>query len=1317
MFHGWTQTNASGNIAAKYEVVTDESGEHWQKTTYNADGTVKEAATVYENALKNEAEAYTLTADFNSGDTFTANYKAQVVFHVLANGTKDSAKPEVTYPVTVEYFYKEKLRYINDPYIDGSVFQYWTKTECTTEYESATGLPTPHSERIAIENPVDLYAVLIDAVSANIHVSIQSVAKDDNLNNIQSASAPEGLATSVITGNNSVTLDVISNDKRTDGYATPYQNDGSYRFLGWWESTDNGVTWKQISQAESSDPYGADNRKLVLKDVDLTTPHYYQARYEYRVRLFVPAKFGSNYHYGPRYSGSLYRTYWKAYNTSIITPENLIPTNVNLPIKENGAYFKAVKWTENLNVKDANSYDFSGLKGLANNASYTEFSGTITKPTDLAVLVSHEKQSADTSMLGTTDFPNTDAAEAGIGEHRSLVPIGTPYELKLKPNYNFFGYEQYELNDNSTADVHFKIKGTDWSSGYDWTAVGNDGWYQAKIYHGVAAGSGWDLSSSNLNVISARISANIYQYGKNETLMSMNGDKTIEGYYHNPAALNKNATATRKYDSLLFNKGDAPTATEAPLGHAQVDIVGSNDPVGLGTVKRDDPSMYVDGYKFLGWTAKYNEAPFAETEWNSTAKNTTGDRPIDQAYIVKTTDQAMGRLLAADERVHSAMWLYPVYAEFKINTRSNLNLSENDGTPTYSIDKDDQTDRATITIPVRPEGRILKDIDIYEVVKNSDGTTTEKLIMTLESDGSDTYKTPELDPDKEYTIQANYRITVTYHNIHAGEDQTREYRGGDLIGTMPASELFDAFGAGCIFKGWTETKPEDDKLYIVAGTDTTYVTSEDLVEHHMDLYPVYVVPTVTVYAYLNDKTTPEELEKGVDCKIEVSQGGGYRIAVPTTYTFKNGTTQYGICNISQRQEDGTYKFESDTRNFRFTPKAGEEYVFRAVYGPTVTYKRPKTDENGNLVYKTDKNELEYVDTVTENVPYGTQKKLYYYNIETTADGGKIGVIDVPRAAMLPITEALVASRYEFKKIWGTEICEDAAEAQTAKEKPTVTVESNIDLYPVIGPAEYVKVYSNLRDDILIRVKQDELVSTGLTAQQIKLLNPDAETNKDYTEFVGFALVDCLQLGVPKCEGLYPDAASLKSIDDLAEMTRPDTKKLYAVWSQQKTVGAPAYVAPATAQGYENGAMRSLTAVNTTILNKVGITVKDNNINLVDKFKRGALFALTADLDTTGFDFSKTNEAVVDIECDTSAAEPVWIGNKYYSEAGWDVFSTAGQLNENSPLIGQKISSKGYLVFHYTGGTDKTVYASFDKAANSAVVTKPETEQPTADAGE
>lgn len=424
------------------------------------DAAVKDGKRVQDNTKHETTSSYTAdngkdhanSEGFKGNDLFIASYEAQVLFYNVKGETLNWKDGKAHDQSTDWYRYGVGLTPAA-PADRGGLSKTATFIGWTTQpnddksmngaYAAITspqladlknqGAFYPAGSEITVVGPTDFYPVYSDYVS-NI-MTVFEGNEQDELGDVTQRVDVGNTHVDVQPGENgtsSYTVQVrdVNNKPLSDGGTLP---DG-YRFLGWYEN--KGAEDAPLEVRVSRDP----SYKLPA-DVDLTVPHTYIARFEYRVDYYVRAYANDEYT-----KSELLCSVWNEYNTPF---NDQVGTSY---VREN-----VVHWgSEHVNHGDKNAYRGECAEG------YYDSNKRIVAPMSAYSHNVRNDTGADTlkNVLVDTDFPGSgtiDDEKVINALKYTFTPSNDRYSLKFWTLERSGGRWTY-LNNPVKASIDYTSK-------------------------------------------------------------------------------------------------------------------------------------------------------------------------------------------------------------------------------------------------------------------------------------------------------------------------------------------------------------------------------------------------------------------------------------------------------------------------------------------------------------------------------------------------------------------------------------------------------------------------------------------------------------------------------------------------------------------------------------------------------------------------------------------------------------------------------------------------------------------------------------------
>lgn len=950
-FNGKTNADA---VKAGKQVQKNEA--HEMTSTYTAD-----------NAKGDEA--------FKGNDLFIASYEAQVLFYNVQGETLDCQSGTAHDKSGDWYRYGAKLNPAaptdRGTLSSSATFIGWTtkpseEAQMNGGYAAITstqlaelknaGAFYPAGTEITVLGPTDFYPVYSDYVS-----NIMTVFEGNEQDELEDKTQRVGVGNTHVDvqtsedGASVYTVQVrgVDNKPLSDGGALP---DG-YRFLGWYENKQT-ADGSEVEVRVSRDP------SYTLPDnVDLTVPHTYTARFEYRVDYYVKSMTNDAYK-----ESRLLCSVWNGYQTSFneqvgssYVRENIVhwgPEHVYHGLKEN--------------YKDECNEGRFGAETLIV-APLKAYSHTVKNDTG-----------ADTrkNVIADTDFPGSGTLDDEW--------VAGALKFYFRP-----ASERYRLN----------FWTLERQGGY-WTCVGNP--VQSEI--------GIDSEY----YMRAMVTTSVSFYGKGGASV-----KSVTRRYEAPLLLGSDSTYTYKYPFIHTNqtvndkpeggkKGDVnPNLTlEASPTDADMAVDGYKFLGWISTAEvQKDSDVWNYIYDVAGDPYVTSDPEKATPYLATNASKVTQWQdayPVYVKYNVSYTTNLHRKGFDGTPDIN--------VPRFDITPK--LDPQQNgDVVATVSPD---------ITTTVYADGTggayQLKKLEI----ELPDGTV-KKLDPTGEGGNTYSYTVEPGKPYTfvaYYTpIAVVYHLNDTdIDGKLAQEGNTLgSLKDGMPLPTYNVGDIDAATNAYNAFVGWTETKPASGNGYVVWSDGLPMVNTNTVVNAPMELYPVYRASAVIVQSNIDaNLDNPDSVrslsrtDSGDQISLEVRATAEVVGKDGTKYDFVGWSRDYeSDSKYTLMTEDDKYPLEGSepfkgatyTAVYKVTPykvryhsvdgaviftatvDSGDERAQDGKPGFVYTVDVPKMDESGNPFYDNDGNPVMEQKSVAYD-PYAHSKIVALLDEQAAANGDK-----------------------------------------------------------------------------------------------------------------------------------------------------------------------------------------------------------------------------------------------------------------------------------------------------------------------------------------
>ena len=861
---------------------------HDRESTYNA----------------NNATGVDKKYGFEGNDLFTASYEAQVLFYNVKGETLDWKTGAAHDKSTDWYRYGMGLTPAA-PADRGGLSASATFIGWTTQPSSEAGMNGgyaaitstaladlknkgsfyPAGSVITVVGPTDFYPVYSDYVS-NI-MTVFEGNEQDTLDDVTQR---------VDVGNTHV--DVQAGDNGTSSYTVQVRDvnnkllseDGSlpdgYRFLGWYENK------RAADGSEFEVRVSRDSSYTLPANVDLTVPHTYTARFEYRVDYYVRAYTNDAFQDSKRLC-----SVWNRYQSPF--DENAGITYV----REN-----VVHWgPEHFN---------HGLKDKYNGACDSRYSVStlIVKPLNVYSHNVKNDTGADTAknLFADTDFPGA----------ATLNDTWTSISLQVKASLTS---DRYLLN--------------------FWTLErGNSCWTYVKN----------PIESTMLHLdskyyVRAMITTDVNFYNKDNTILKaatrryesnllqnkVDGSDPTYAYYY--PHVNTSVEATGKPQDGLTGSYESPLTLESSPTDAEMAVPGYKFLGWISTAEVQKGSAVwnyiydVNGDSFTT-SDPSKAAPYLATD-ASTVTQWQDAYPVYAKYDVRYTTN-----------LHRAGF----------EGTDKVNVPNYDIAPVINADSDPATATVTpdVTTPVYKAGGELYKLQKVEIeLPNGEIKTLPFDVehgtcsYPVEPIGTYTfvaYYTP-------LAVVYHLNASEVDGKVAQQGDMLGNLTGGIPKPTYDVSTIDGDTHAFNVFVGWTEAQPAPGKGYVTWSESIHMVSASTVVKAPMELYPVYRPSLVAVQSNIDSNLANPDLvrslgrtDSGDQISLEVKAAEEVVGIDGTKYDFVGWSRDYVDNNsYTLMTGDKTY-FLDGNEPFR-------EVAYTAIYKPTPLKVRYH-DTDGKVIY-------------------------------------------------------------------------------------------------------------------------------------------------------------------------------------------------------------------------------------------------------------------------------------------------------------------------------------------------------------------------------
>ncbi len=891
-FMGWfrepdVRVNRIGQDNSWFDGKTDDAAVRDGKRVQ--DNTKHEATSIY---TADNGKDHAESEGFKGNDLFIASYEAQVLFYNVKGETLDWKDGKAHDPSTDWYRYGVGLTPAAPADRGGlpptATFIGWTTQPNADKsmngaYAAITsdqladlknkGAFYPAGSEIAVVGPTDFYPVYSDYVS-----NTMTVFEGNEQDKIDNETLRDGVGKTKVdvqtAGDGTSVYTVQVRD--TDG--TPLSEGGKlpdgYRFLGWYENK-QAADGSTVEVRVSRDP-----SYTLPADVDLTVPHTYTARFEYRVDYYVCAYANDEYT-----NSELLCSVWNEYKTPF---NEQVGTSY---VREN-----VVHWgSEHVNHGDKDAYKGECAEG------YYDSNTLIVAPMSAYSHNVRNDTGADTlkNVLVDTDFPGS-----GTFDEEKVI---NALQYTFKPSSDRYSLKFWTLE---------RIGGR-------WTYLNTP-----EKKNTVKA----SINYTSKYRMRAMVTTRVDFYKKDGTVCK----ETTRRYESNllqKKSGEEDPHYTYKYpfiytnDTVDKNSGGDSDTIENP------DLTLESSPT--------DADMAVLGYKFLGWisTAEVKKDSAVWKYIYDVANDPyVTSNPEKAAPYLATDDSKVTQCQDA----YPVYAKYDVNYTTNLH-RAGFDGTDKVNVPRYDIAPviNAGTDPATATVTPDIETTVYKSGgELYKLNKVEIELPNGE-VKELEPNGGNSYSYP-VEPGGTYTFVAYYSPLAVVYHLNAKDVDGKVAQKGDMLGNLdggipkPTYDVStidaDTGGAFNVFVGWTEAQPAPGKGYVAWSEGIRMVSASTVVKAPMELYPVYRPSLVTVQSNIDSKLANPALVRGLG---RTDSGDQISLEVKAVKEVVGiDGTKYDFVGWSRDYEsDGKYTLMTDDEKY---PLEGSEPFENVTY--TAVYK-------------------------------------------------------------------------------------------------------------------------------------------------------------------------------------------------------------------------------------------------------------------------------------------------------------------------------------------------------------------------------------------
>lgn len=878
------------------------------------DAAVKDGKQVQKSEAHEHTSTY--TADnakgvdgFKGNDLFIASYEAQVLFYNVKGETLAWQSGEEHDKSTDWYRYGVGLTPAA-PADRGTLSASATFIGWTTQPSGEAGMHGgyaaitspelaelknagafyPAGTEITVLGPTDFYPVYTDYVS-NIMTVFEGNEQDatDDQTRRDGVGKTDVKVETAEDGTSAYTVQVL--DVSGKAISEEGQLPDGYRFLGWYEN-------KQAADGSPVDVRVSRDPSYKLPgNVDLTVPHTYTARFEYRVDYYIRAFTNSGLT-----DSKLLCSVWNKYKSPF--EENVGATYVRENIVHWGAGTddSAHVLHDDKNPADKCTTVLSDATRIV--APINAYSHNVRNDTGANTIK---------DMIADTDFP-------GAGKLSDEWKASS-IKVQFSPAHDRYHFSFWTLERPDDGS---------------WTYIENpfsSAVLTTEQYYVRA------MVTTDVNFYDK--DGNVKQAATRRYESSLLQQKTAEGkdptfLYCYPHLYKDRTVNTRPYDGKDGDVNPSLTLEASPT----------------------DADMAVPGYKFLGWISTAEVQKDSDV-WKY-IYDVAGDSYVtsdpDKAEPYLATDESK---VTQWQDAYPVYAKYDVSYTTNLH-RAGFEGTDKVNVPSYNIapvinaDTNPATATVTpdVTTPVYKAGGELYKLQKVEIeLPNGE-------IKTLPYDVEHGTCSYPVEPGGAYTFVAYYSpLAVVYHlnatdvdgKVAQQDDMLGNLNGGIPKPTYDVSTIDADTGKFNVFVGWTEAEPAPGKGYVAWSEGIRMVSASTVVKAPMELYPVYRPSLVTVQSNIDSKLANPDLvcslgrtDSGDQISLEVKAAEEVEGTDGTKYDFVGWSRDY--------VNDGQYTLMTDDEKY---PLEGSEPFESVTY--TAVYKKTPLkvryhDTEGNVIY-------------------------------------------------------------------------------------------------------------------------------------------------------------------------------------------------------------------------------------------------------------------------------------------------------------------------------------------------------------------------------
>lgn len=731
----------------------------------------------------------------------------------------------------------------------------------------------PAGSEITVVRPTDFYPVYSDYAS-NI-ITVFEGNERDELDDVRQRVGVGTTKVDVKTAGGGASVYTVQVCDTND---TPLSKDDElpdgYRFLGWYES-------KQA--ADGSEVEVRVSRDFSYKlpaSVDLTVPHTYTARFEYRVDYYIRAFTNSGLT-----DSKLLCSVWNKYKSPF--EENVGATYVRENIVHWGAGTddSAHVLHDDKNPADKCTTVLSDATRIV--APINAYSHNVRNDTGANTIK---------DMIADTDFP-------GAGKLSDEWKASS-IKVQFSPAHDRYHFSFWTLERPDDGS---------------WTYIENP--FSSAVL------------TTEQYYVRAMVTTDVNFYDKDGNVKQAATRRYESNLLQQKTAEGKDPTFLYCYPHLYKDR----TVNTKPYDGKDGDV----NPNLTLEASPTDTEMAVPGHKFLGWISTA-EVRKDSAVWNyiydmNGDSFTTSDPDKAEPYLVepdfKVTQYQDAYPVYAKYDVRYTTNLYR--AGFKGTDKVNV--------PSYNIAPviNADTDPATATVTPDVTTPVYKARDELYKLQKVEIELPNGEIKTLPVDVEHGTCSYPVEPGGAYTFVAYYSPLAVVYHLNAKDVDGKVAQQGDMLGNLDGGipkptydvRTIDAdTGKFNVFVGWTEAQPAPDKGYVAWSDGLPMVNKNTVVKAPMELYPVYRASAVKVQSNIDRNLNSPESVRSLS-RTDSGDQISLEVKAATEVDGKDGTKYDFVGWSCDYESDSQYTLLTDDEKY---PLEGSEPFESVTY--TAVYK-------------------------------------------------------------------------------------------------------------------------------------------------------------------------------------------------------------------------------------------------------------------------------------------------------------------------------------------------------------------------------------------